>query len=338
VFSRRRFAVAGVALALGAVAGVPVQGLPGSLVPAQGVPVPGAATAFGTATMPGAGTLVQVANFGDNPGNDNMYIYVPTTARAHAPLLVALHWCGGSGPAFYNGTQFASLAEQYGFIVLYPSVTRSGYCWDVSSHQALTHNGGSDPVSIMSMVRYTERHDAANPNRVYVTGASSGGMMTNVMLGDYPNVFKAGAAFMGVPFGCFAGNGVDVWNTACAEGQVIKTPQQWGKLVRAAYPGCRGPRPRVELWHGTADPTLNYNDFREEIAQWTNVLGVSQTPKLTDVPVPGWTRTRYGGTGAQAPVEAYSIAGAGHVLPEAGMAGYAIHFFGLDKRSGQAGD
>ena len=29
-------------------------------------------------------------------------------------------------------------------------------------------------------------------------------------------------------------------------------------------------------------------------------------------------------------VEAYSIAGAGHVLPETGMAAYAIHFFGLD--------
>lgn len=29
-------------------------------------------------------------------------------------------------------------------------------------------------------------------------------------------------------------------------------------------------------------------------------------------------------------VEAYSIAGAGHVLPETGMAAYAINFFGLN--------
>ena len=29
-----------------------------------------------------------------------------------------------------------------------------------------------------------------------VTGASSGAMMTNVLLADYPDVFKAGAAFV----------------------------------------------------------------------------------------------------------------------------------------------
>jgi poly(3-hydroxybutyrate) depolymerase len=48
----------------------------------------------------------------------------------------------------------------------------------------------------MSMITYTEQHYGGNPNQVYVTGASSGAMMTNVMLGDYPDVFKAGAAFM----------------------------------------------------------------------------------------------------------------------------------------------
>jgi cellulase/cellobiase CelA1 len=85
----------------------------------------------------------------------------------------------------------------------------------------------------------------------------------------------------------------------------------------------------VQLWHGTADTTLNYNNFGEEIKQWTNVLGVSQAPTSTDTPQPGWTRTRYGSPGNQA-VEAYSIAGAGHVLPESGIAGYAIGFFGLN--------
>jgi cellulase/cellobiase CelA1 len=80
----------------------------------------------------------------------------------------------------------------------------------------------------------------------------------------------------------------------------------------------------VQLWHGTADTTLNYNNFGEEIKQWTNVLGVSQTPTSTDTPQSGWTRTRYG-----TQVEAYSIAGVGHSLPLSGMAAYAIGFFGL---------
>jgi acetylxylan esterase len=155
-------------------------------------------------------------------------------------------------------------------------------------------------------------------------------MMTNVLLGDYPDVFKAGAAFMGVPFACFATTDGSMWNTQCANGQISKTPQQWGDLVRGAFPGYTGARPRMQLWHGTADTTLAYPNFGEEIKQWTNVLGVSQTPVSTDTPQSGWTHTKYGNTGNQPPVEAYSIAGVGHSLPMSGMAAQAIRFFGLD--------
>ncbi len=277
-----------------------------------------------------AASLVQVTNFGSNPSNLQMFAYVPNSVSAHPPILLAVHYCGGSGPVFFSGTEFASLADQFGFVVIYPSVTRGDHCWDVSSSQALSRNGGSDPVGLMSMITYAEQHYNGDPSRVYVTGASSGAMMTDVMLGDYPDVFKSGAAFMGVPFGCFAGPGVDVWNAPCAQGQVTMTPQAWGNLVRAADPGYSGARPRVQLWHGTADTTLNYVNFGEEIKQWTNVLGVSQTPSSTDTPQSGWTRTRYGGTGGNAQVEAYSIAGVGHSLPMSGMAALAIHFFGLD--------
>jgi acetylxylan esterase len=303
----------------------------GALV-AVGVALSGAAY-LRAAPPASAAALVQVTNFGSNPSNLQMYAYVPGSVSASPPILVALHQCTGSGPGFYSGTEFASLADQYGFIVIYPSVTRSGSCWDVSSGQALTRNGGSDPVGIMSMITYAEQHYGGDPGRVYITGASSGAMMTDVMLGDYPDVLKAGSAFMGVPFGCFAGPGVDVWNSACAEGQITMTPQAWGNLARAADPGYVGPRPRVQLWHGTADPTLNYANFGEEIKQWTNVLGVSQSPASTDTPQPGWTRTRYDDSAGDAEVEAYSIAGAGHVLPETGMAAYAIHFFGLDGKT-----
>ncbi|GAA4249579.1 extracellular catalytic domain type 1 short-chain-length polyhydroxyalkanoate depolymerase [Dactylosporangium darangshiense] len=277
-----------------------------------------------------AATLAEVTGFGNNPSNLRMYVYVPNTVQARPAILVAVHYCTGSGPAFYSGTEFASLADRYGFIVVYPSATRSGSCFDVSSPQALKHNGGSDPVGIMSMVTYAEQHYNGDPNRVYVTGASSGGMMTNVLLGDYPDVFKAGAAFMGVPFGCFATTDGSSWNSQCSSGQRIYTPQQWGDMVRAAYPGYTGARPRMQVWHGTTDTTLAYPNFGEEIKQWTNVLGVSQTPVLTDTPQSGWTRTRYGNASTQAPVEAISISGVGHSLPLSGQAAMAIAFFGLN--------
>ena len=123
------------------------------------------------APLASAASLVQITNFGNNPGGLHMYVYVPDSAKASAPILVAMHQCTQSGPAFFSGTEFASLASQYGFIVIYPSVTRSGSCFDVSSAQALTRNGGSDPVSIISMITYTEQHYNGNPGRVYVTGA-----------------------------------------------------------------------------------------------------------------------------------------------------------------------
>jgi cellulase/cellobiase CelA1 len=154
-------------------------------------------------------------------------------------------------------------------------------------------------------------------------------MMTNVLLGDYPDVFAAGAAFAGVPFGCFATTDGSEWNTACANGTVIQTPQQWGDLVRGADPGYTGPRPRMQLWHGTADDILRYPNFGEEIKQWTNVQGVSQTPAATDSPATGWTRTRYGATGDRAPVEAISLQGATHNLYTYGMGARVLTFFGL---------
>lgn len=50
-------------------------------------------------------------------------------------------------------------------------------------------------------------------------------MMTNVMAGSYPELFQAASVYSGVAFGCFAG--ASSWNTQCAEGELIQTPQQW---------------------------------------------------------------------------------------------------------------
>jgi len=286
-----------------------------------------------TTTSASAASLVQVTNFGSNPGNSLMYEYVPNSVTAHPAILVALHQCTGTGPGFFSSTQFASLADQFGFIVIYPDANRSGQCWDVSSSQALTHNGGSDPSDIVSMVQFVESHNNGDASRVFVTGASSGAMMTNVLLGSYPDVFKAGSAFMGVPFHCFFTGTVDGWNSQCANGQVSMTPQAWGDLVRAADPGFSGTRPRMQLWHGTADTTLFYANFGQEINQWTNVTGVSQTATSTTTLNGTWTHTTYGPASAPQ-VDAYSISGAGHVLPQSGMAQVAIHFFGLDGSGG----
>lgn len=274
-----------------------------------------------------AASLTEVTNFGTNPSQLQMYVYRPDNAPARPAVVVAVHYCSGSGPAFFSGSGLAPLADQYGFIVIFPSSTNADKCFDVSSPAALSRGGGSDPVGIMSMVTYAQQNYGADPNRVYAMGVSSGAMMTNVLLGDYPDVFKAGAAFAGVPFGCFA-SANSRWNSDCANGLIIKTAAQWGDIARGAYPGYSGPRPRMQLWHGTADEILKYPNFGEEIKQWTNVLGVSQTPTSTDTPAAGQTRTQYANSAGVVQVEAYSLAGVSHNLPVNTAA--AIHFFGLD--------
>jgi poly(hydroxyalkanoate) depolymerase family esterase len=280
-----------------------------------------------------AATLVEVTGFGANPGGMRMHVYVPDNRPAAPAVVVAMHGCGGSGPGFYQQSEFARLADQYGFLVIYPSAQQDagfGKCFDTWSDAAKRHGGGSDPVSIVSMVTYAQRQYGGDPNRVYATGSSSGGMMTQHMLAVYPDVFKAGASFMGVPFDCFA-NAADYppGSSRCTGGTMNRTPQQWGDAVRRAYPGHTGPRPRVQLWHGTNDTLVPYSLLQESIEQWTDVFGLGQTPTSTDTPQPGWNRRRYADTSGTVQVEAYSVQGAGHSLPSSGMAAYAVAFFGL---------
>ena len=184
-------------------------------------------------------------------------------------------------------------------------------CWDVSSNATLSHNAGGDSLGIVSMVKYTLAKYGGDPNRVFSMGTSSGAMMTNVLLGAYPDVFAAGSAWAGVAFGCFAdpAGGVDVWNGNCALGEVIKTGAQWEAIVDAAYPGYSGFRPKMQVFHGTADTTLYPQNLQEEIKEWTAVLGLPSAPVSTetDYPDAGWATYVYGST-----FQATSAAGVTH--------------------------
>lgn len=46
-----------------------------------------------------------------------MYLYVPVDVADSPPIIVAIHYCTGTAQAYYEGTPYAQLADQYGFIV-----------------------------------------------------------------------------------------------------------------------------------------------------------------------------------------------------------------------------
>lgn len=145
---------------------------------------------------------------------------LPCTARL---IGAQLHGCGGTGPQWFSGTKLPSYADSNGFILIYPSTPNQSNCWDVQNTASLTHGQGGDALGIVNMVNYTIDKYTADRARVYVMGFSSGGMMTNVMAGSYPDVFEAGAAYSGVAHGCFLGmstsisrRGKQVDTTVCA--------------------------------------------------------------------------------------------------------------------------
>jgi acetylxylan esterase len=201
-------------------------------------------------------TLTQVTNFGTNPSGARMYIYVPEKLQTNPAIVTAVHYCTGTANAFYTGTPYARLADQYGFIVIYPESPNSGGCWDVSSRATLTRDGGANSNSIANMVRYTITQYNADRNRVFVAGTSSGAMMTNVLAATYPDLFKAASAYAGVPAGCFYTGTVAGWNSSCANGQSIASQGAWAQTALNMYPGYTGSRPRMMIYHGSADATI----------------------------------------------------------------------------------
>ncbi|KAM3072189.1 hypothetical protein ACMFMG_008646 [Clarireedia jacksonii] len=268
-----------------------------------------------SAAFAAANNLILVPDFGYNPTNVSMYLYVPSKLAPDPPIFVNPHWCHGTAQDAFAGTQFATLADTYGYIMIFPSSPHTvDNCWDVSSQQTLTHNGGSDSLAIVNMVRYVLETYKADANRVFSMGTSSGAMMTNVLLGAYPDVFAAGSAWAGVAFGCFAANSsaVDLWSGDCATGTVIKTGTQWKSIVQAAYPGYTGFRPKMWVLHGSVDTTLYPQNLQEEIKEWTAVLGQSSTPvsTLQDWPKPNWTTWSYGSK-----FRATSAKGVDHNIP-----------------------
>jgi acetylxylan esterase len=169
----------------------------------------------------------QVTDFGDNPTGTEMYIYVPSSVVSSPPIIVAIHHCQGTAEAYYSSeSPYADLADQYGFIVIYPQSPYSGTCWDVGTEAALTHGGGGDSEAIANMVTYALEQYNGDSSQVFVTGSSSGAMMTNVMAATYPEMFKAATAYSGVSAGCFVATGdagppssgsEAPWNSTCAQ-------------------------------------------------------------------------------------------------------------------------
>ncbi|WP_437974140.1 PHB depolymerase family esterase [Sorangium sp. So ce295] len=271
------------------------------------------------------------------PSYVNMNIYVPDKLAENPPIVVGCHSCSTPVSSFFNSISGVKAgADKNGFIIILPEATGRN-CWDVGTTKSLTHDGGGDTQAVAQMVKYTLEKYKGDPKRVYVMGGSSGAMMTQAMLAVYPDIFRAGAARAGVAAGCWADgfDGGQQWSNNCAGGRTSKSAQQWGDQVRGMFPGYTGHRPRLQIFHGTADATINYKNQAEAIKEWTNVLELSETPTSTDMITSGGTtydRQFWKNECGQTVFEAWSGRNGAHSMPYEADA--ILAFFGLDKAGG----
>ena len=293
-----------------------------------------------------AASLQQVSNWtggvANLPSDVLMYVYVPDKTAANPPILTLIHSCGSNASVVLGqAPDLKSAADKYGFIIVAPqSNPSSNRCWTTDSTQVWTRDKGGDSNAIKQMVVYALSKYSANPDRVYATGCSSGAMMTELLLGLYPDIFKAGSSFAGMPAGCHGPNdnssNATGYNGTCAGGSVNYTAQQWGDLVRNMDTGYTGHRPRLQLFHGSADSIISYSNMAESESQYINLLGLSTNPTKTNT---GLTLGTHQATEQQwnnacgyLVLDGFDSIGGDHGPSDAlFVAQYVVPFLGLDK-------
>ena len=211
----------------------------------------------------------QVNSFGTNPGNLLMYSYIPTNISAKAPLVVVLHGCTETATSFEGDSGWDTLSNHHKFYVIHAqqqSTNNISECFNWFQSTDYSRDQG-EAYSIKQMIDYMKSHYNIDSTEVFVTGLSAGACMTAVMLASYPEVFSAGAIMAGTPFKSA--------NTNTAFSVMLyginKTPAAWGDSVRSENPTYIGSYPRVAIFQGTSDNTVNSVNARELMEQWANV-------------------------------------------------------------------
>jgi polyhydroxybutyrate depolymerase len=99
-------------------------------------------------------------------------VYRPTGVLPRPGLVIML---SGETSGFVQeiATNFDAQADRLAWIVVYPEILSEG--WD--AYGCCAHQGASDVAFISSVIDQLESTEHVDPNRVYISGISRGGMM-----------------------------------------------------------------------------------------------------------------------------------------------------------------
>ena len=188
-------------------------------------------------------------------------LYIPASYNptAKSPIVMNFHGYGGNAQVNFNYTNFSSIADTAGFILINPqgALLNGISHWNVGG---FTLGSTVDDVGFVSTLLDTISNSYnIDQNRIYSTGMSNGGFMSFLLSCQLSNRIAAIASVTG-----------------------SMTPQ--------IYNNCnpQHPTPILQI-HGTTDGTVPYNGTTwtkpiEEVLQyWVDYNNCNSTPSVTNV-------------------------------------------------------
>lgn len=256
--------------------------------------------------------LTALDQFGTDPGSLRADIYIPKNFQKNGPLVVVLHGSAQSAESYDNGSGWSTLADKYNIALLFPGQrltnnANGAFNWFEPDN---SQRDGGEPLSIRQMIRQVVDDHTIDPTRVFITGQSSGGAMTSVMLATYPEVFAGGAIISGLPYGT-AGNVLEAFLRM--NGYGCPSDLKLDALVRGAS-NFSGRWPTISVWHGEHDMTVDSSNAKSIVRQWQCVHKVEGPPTRVEM-VDGFPRRIWCDAGGDVVIEEFIIDRMGHGTP-----------------------
>jgi poly(hydroxyalkanoate) depolymerase family esterase len=136
-------------------------------------------------------------------GSRRYKVYVPSGYDGQAmPLVVMLHGCTQDPDDFARGTQMNALAEEQGFLVVYPAQeasANSSKCWNWFNAMD-QQRGQGEPSLIAGITNEVIDQYGLDRKQVFVAGLSAGGAMAIIMGSTYPDLYQAVGVHSGLPY------------------------------------------------------------------------------------------------------------------------------------------
>jgi poly(hydroxyalkanoate) depolymerase family esterase len=251
-------------------------------------------------------------------GSMNYKLYVPARAAAESmPLIIMLHGCTQSPDDFAAGTRMNRLAEQHGFIVVYPEQRTSANhskCWNWFNPADQRRDSG-EPSLIAGITQHVAARYPVDSDRVFIAGLSAGAAMAVILGESYPELYAGVGAHSGLPYGVAH----DMSSALAAMKGGRGRREASGLPPSGAAPRAKATRfvPTI-AFHGDSDRRVGARNGIELIEQATAALvaeaGTPETLTATAVSSRGrrYSRTVHSDRAGRPRVELWVLHGAGH--------------------------